>query len=441
VGTYFSALSGTGNEYYQPDQKGFSLLLVTMCIFIVVFAIAQRVARNWGGMRRLIPPVQVPLTRLAVSVSILALLAMAVLCSIIPISGYAAAVIAQFRGGTAAAAMALATYNLVARKFNPVAWLLFLGTLGCTLLVSTVGEIGRRGMLGVFFAIAWMWYYFSLRDRPSGSTMVKLGVLFGCGLIVLLIYANFRGKGYGDDGSGRGYTLGTRIQQFTNALSNPSVQSHNVQSALRSDTPGNSMFIMENYPNPYPFDPFNGAKFIITNPIPRSIYPEKPKGLGITVQEQLQSPANLGVGILGHGWAEGGFVGVAGYAAFFGMFVAGIDNLNRRRVWNPFFMAAIGSSLGNVCALPRGETSLFLLQIMLSFVGVLFVIYPLRLVLGPFFAASTPLLTDSNRPLFEQAPDTAQADEYADYGSYGEQDTDGGHDAYRSLHTRGAVSS
>jgi hypothetical protein len=72
---------------------------------------------------------------------------------------------------------------------------------------------------------------------------------------------------------------------------------------------------------------------------------------------------------------------------------------------------------------------------------VLFVVYPLRLVLGPFFAASTPLLTDSNRPLFEEPSDGGQFDEYSDYGSYGEQDGDGGYEAYKTLHPRGAVSS
>lgn len=440
VGTYFAARSGAGTESYVPGDQGYSLLFITMGVFIVVFAIAQRLGSRWSGLRRVIPPVELPVTRLGILVAIAALVFAAIVCSVIPNTGYTAAIISQFRGGTAAAAIALATYNLLARKFNPIAWGVFLGTLVCTLLLSTVGEIGRRGMLGVFLAIAWIWFYFSLRDRSPTSTLLKMGTFLACGLIVLLIYAGFRGKGFANDGSGRGYTLATRVQQFADAVVNPTVESSNVQSALKSDTPTNSMFILENYPANYAYDPFNGVKFIVTNPIPRSIYPNKPKGLGITLQEHLQSAANLGVGIIGHGWAEGGFFGVIGYAAFFGLLVAGVDTLIRRRVWNPYFMAAIGSSLGNVCALPRGETSLFLLQIMLSFFGVIAVLNPLRLVLGPILAASPLLLTDANRHAFEPPAEEAHlADEYTAYDAYGSDavaDTD-----YHPAHYRGAVSS
>lgn len=447
VGTYFTVVTGVGSEGYVAGDKGIARLFVTTIVFVGTFAVAQRIGQRWTGLRRVVPRVEFPITKLGINIAILALLFTALVCSVIPNLGYAAAVLTQFRGGTAAAAMALATYNLLARKFNPIAWLVFFATLGCTLLLSTVGDIGRRAMLGVVLAIAWIWFYFSLRDRPPAATVVKLGVLLTCGLLMLLVYAGFRSKGFGEDTARRGYSLSTRFQQFSEAVTNPEVKSHSVQAAFMSDTATNSMFIMENYPEVYDYMPLHGFMFVVTNPVPRSFWPEKPRGLGVILQEQLQTYANLGVGIIGHGWAEGGMYGVIGYAVFFGLLTAALDNLIRQRVWNPFFMAAIGSSLGNVCALPRGETSLFFLQIMLSFFGVFIVLYPLKFLLGPLLATSSPLLTDSNRPYFEPPADDAEdrADSYpsGSYGAGGEHQNEqhGASDgSYSSGSFRGAVS-
>jgi hypothetical protein len=128
----------------------------------------------------------------------------------------------------------------------------------------------------------------------------------------------------------------------------------------------------------------------------------------------MGTPANLGVGILGHGWSEGGILGVIGYAAFFGFFAAAFDNLIRQRMWNPFFLAAIGSSLGNVYALARGETSLFLLQVINGFVGVIIVLYLLKLFFNPVMLASAPLYADGNRWAFEPDEDEPVEHDHAD---------------------------
>lgn len=406
IGTYFTMVSGS-NVY---GDRGRTLLFGSILIFLVVFFIAQRIGIKWDSLRRVIPAVQLPVTRQGINFAILALLGAGFLGAVLPNTGYLPALYSQLRVGMPAAAVALATYNLLARKFNPIAWLMFLGTLGFAALLSTVGDIGRRSLLGVILAVGWIWYYYSLRYRPAGPTAVKIGALLICGFFALVVFAGFRGHGAGSGVGRGGYSLQTRIQQFAEVLANPTIASGDVTSSIISDAPTNSMFIMENYPDVYPYDPFNGAKFLLSNPIPRFLWPEKPRGLGIVVQEQLQSPANLGVGILGHGWAEGGWIGVIGYAAFFGLLTAGLDNLIRQRMWNPYFLAALGSSLGNVYALPRGETSLFLLQVINSFVGVIAVLYLLKLFLGPVMLASQPLVVDGNRWAFE--PEDELADEH-----------------------------
>jgi hypothetical protein len=99
------------------------------------------------------------------------------------------------------------------------------------------------------------------------------------------------------------------------------------------------------------------------------MWPSKPEGMAVVVERQMRAQANLGIGIIGHGWAEGGWLGVLGYAAFFGFLAGAVDGLIKQRAWNPYFISAIGSCLGQLVAIPRGETSLFFLLVIAGFIG------------------------------------------------------------------------
>lgn len=428
IGTYFTAVSGYGTDLYTAGEKGWRMLFIGTLLFIIVFTIAQRFGRSWRWVGKVIPAVQLPITQMGINLSIVALLAGAFLGAVLPNSGYLAAMYSQFRGGMAGAAVGLACYNLLARRFNPVAWVVFIGTLGAAVLVSTVGDIGRRSLLGVMLAVGWIWYYFSLRYRRVTPTLIKVGTLMLAAFFALVIYAGFRGQGAGAGVGRGGFSLQTRFQQIAEAITNPTVSSGDVQSSIMSDAPTNSMFIMENYPERFPYDPFNGVKFILANPIPRFLWPEKPIGLGITVQHQLGSPANLGVGILGHGWAEGGWIGIIGYALFFGVLAASMDSLVKERMWNPYFHVAIACALGNVYAIPRGETSLMLLQVVNGFVGVIVILYMLKLFLRPIMEASAPLLIpiahSPEEPHHYEDEYTPTSDEYPSWSGYDGPESD-----------------
>src|SRR5690606_23255573 len=65
----------------------------------------------------------------------------------------------QFRNAFAATAMGLATYYLICRRFNPIAWGLFGTVLIAATIITTAGGAGRRNWLAVMLAIPWVWYY------------------------------------------------------------------------------------------------------------------------------------------------------------------------------------------------------------------------------------------------------------------------------------------
>ncbi len=391
VGSYFTVTLGVASDLYVPSEAGFSLLLVGVLLFLVLFGAGCALGGRLGWVGRLVPKLELPVTLAGVVACIVALMAAGVLASLLEMTSYLSALGTQFKPGLVTAGMALATYLVLARPFNPAAWAVFLPTLAVAGLVCTVGDSGRRALLGVMMAVAWMWYFYSLRYQTMRKSIVRLG---GMGVVTALMLATFATvrQESGAERAVEGFRIGTRIQQFARLIRNPTIQRGAYESMVFSDTPTNTMFIMENYPRSYEYLPFHGAVYFIGNPVPRMIWPSKPMGLGIQVQQHLGSPANLGVGIIGHGWAEGAWLGIAGYALFFGILLTAADRLTRERAWNPYFLAAMGSSLGNIFALTRGETSLFLVLAFTSFVGVAVVMCLVKWTLGPIAGASAPLL-------------------------------------------------
>jgi len=395
-GTYYTITLRYGSDIYVAGPEGLLKLFLAIPFFLILLAICFKIGERWKNFGKYIPALRLPVTDPGIVIATLLLVAAGIVASALPMVSYLNVLIVQIRGGMAGTAAGLATYYLIARKFNPIAWMLFGLVVVSAMLVGMVGETGRRGLLGVLMGIAWMWWYYALRHNSLGSKMVKLGSIGAVTFVFIMLYASFRGEG-GNTSADGGFSLSMRAQQITEFAKNPMIQKNAILNMMGSDAPTDTMFIMENYPNSFEYQYFNGALFFLSNPIPRYLWPGKPIGMGKMVQEQLGTPANLGVGILGHGWAEGGWFGIATYAIFFGILIGALDRLIRERSWNPYFVAAIGANLGNVFGLARGETSLFLLLVVSGFIGAVVVLYGAKMVFGPIMASGAPLLTIANQ--------------------------------------------
>ena len=214
---------------------------------------------------------------------------------------------------------------------------------------------------GLLLAGPWVLYFAKLRyARPA-----KLGVWMLAGgaaaMFALLVYSNIRSEEQRDAAS--------RARQLLEAVVNPRIDLRNISYMLYTDTAYNTMFILENYPERFGYQPLHGAWWVATNPIPRAIWAGKPAALGETLRDQMDSNANLGAGIVGQAWSEAGVLGVLYYAAFFGILLGIVDRTGGRAT-NPYFVVAIGASLGNMIAMARGDVGLFFIQVVASAVAV-----------------------------------------------------------------------
>lgn len=384
------AAKGTDNPglLYSAQENGPLILAILIPVFLLAYYAGDFVGARAGALTRILPRAEIPISTPGLWITIGAFCALGSAALLVGGTvretggnfSYTQVLALQFRNAFAAAAMGLATYYLVARKFNPAAWAGAGGVFIVTSIITTAGGAGRRNWIAVMLAIPFMWWYCSLRYRPVMKSLGKMAVPAAGGFVLLLAYTAVRHE------IGQRASVGERVGQLKSVVSNVEITDKAADIVFMQDTPQNTVFIIENYPKVYPRKPLVGLVYVLGTPIPRAIWPDKPMGLGIEIMEQMQAKATLAPGIIGHGWSEAGVIGVVYYGLFFGFLVMFLDVALRERAWNPFFVAGMGTCLGNMIAMARGDTPLFLVQVIAGWVAVFGVMYGVKVVFGPIAA-------------------------------------------------------
>lgn len=411
------------SPWYVVRGEYYGTLAATMVVFLWVFFLTYGWAFKWEWPGKVFPRVRVPMTNSACIVMITALTIAGLATLLIRGGSVSDNIVFFLRVPLASAAAGCATILVISNPRNPFWWAILIPVVMLGMLMSTVGSIDRRNFLSVIFVVVWVWYYASLRFQKPWAVFGKMGVVMAIGFVLLAMYNSVRQV------NSMGGSFEGRLKQATELASGGgkvfSIRNI-VEGILLQDTHVCTQAIMENTPDPWPYLPFHGFAFYFLNPIPRIYFPGKPEALGVMMQKYLQVPANLGVGCIGHGWAEMGWVGVLYYAVTLGAICAVADRLARKRSNDPFFLVTIGCSLGNVLGLARGETSLFMVLITVGLVSSLTVFYAMKLVLGPYMLVGIPLMA-RGRPVGEPIDEVTglPLDDLDGHGEGGATEDDG----------------
>ncbi len=413
LGAYFAAQGDvhTEGDVIPVTTRPWFTLVAGMTLFFFPFMISTAVGIRQAKLASRLPRLQIPLTGPAVIGSVIGLNIVA-LIFMIPAFNYFGLIAGNLRGQIAGCATGLATYYLIARRFNPAAWVLLAATFGVGFVVSTVGAPSRRMMLGVLMVIPWMFHFAVWRYGRPAANFARAGAFLVAGALAVIIYTPFRDPGGTSGTTFQSHTtVSGRVSQLLEIISNPQIDPKAVKMVMYTDTVPITLYAMANYPTPYNFEPLRGVKWFLLNPIPRFIWSDKPAALGFDMARGFRNAVKnftIGPGIITHGWIEAGYIGVLYYAIFFGLLCGVVDRALAERATNPFFIATIGSTLGNVIALPRGDTPLFLLQIAGGIVASTLILWCLNLAYGRVWSAFAPLLPPHLRhqPLADEgAPD------------------------------------
>lgn len=362
-------------------------LAIAQVVFLIVFLVSSRIAQQFGWLERVVPKDPVAPSFPLLLTWIFTLLIMGSAAAAVTRGGFGVLYIANIKSGLLATSVALAVYLLVSRKLNPISLAIVVGTVPLALAASTVGTSGRRGMLSVMLAGAWMWYFASMRYQKLSSMLARFAVAGVAVVFVVTAYSTFRHS----LGGAESEALARQATALRQGAANVQFSKDSFLKNLYQDSADNTVFIIETYGSAAPHNPLHGIAYYILNPIPRAVIGFKPEALGIELQKKRNATANLGPGIIGHGWYESGWIGIIGYAVVFGFVLSVIDLIVQRRAYSPVLLAPLGASLGNVMALPRGDTPLFAASITAEFIAPFLILYTIALFGRGFFGAFAPV--------------------------------------------------
>ena len=252
--------------------------------------------------------------------------------------------------GIGVTATGLATWALAYRIRNPV-FIAMVAVIALLSLAPHLTDYGRRGIVYVAGVIAWVLFYrVTFKFNPARVFIVTILVGFPM-LIVLAAFSEARVKRPDSTADAINYMMEADINKGMRRL------------ATFQGAAPISIWCLENFPKPYDYRHCYTAKASVWFFVPRSIWPEKPPGLGVSIPRMAGMRGvgglNVGAGLIGHACAEGGWYALILYAILLAIFLKWMDTLVLRRP-SPLYQIPLASALGELFATARGEVNYFI---------------------------------------------------------------------------------
>lgn len=221
------------------------------------------------------------------------------------------------------AALVASEYLLRRRKKSPIGLALW--------LVAMLGALvsGSRTP-GVYALFGFMLLYLGSRSlvkrRPEHEAFLRilavgvLPVLIG----ILLVFAGLIKV-----------TLGTLGVTGTTRLEKEAL-TQQVGTFSYSDVFENTCLLQEVYPDQLAYEPGSSLWALVVGPVPRSLWPEKPRGLAYRLAVERRGPEaaeaglSLAPGLVGELWVNGGWLGIAMGGVFLAFMSGGLLQFARR---------------------------------------------------------------------------------------------------------------
>ena len=282
-------------------------------------------------------------------------------------------VLSQFAKQFALKSFAFGIVLVFVAWFRDRANVFLLVMLGLFLLYSLVFSItvggGRRTFLAAIAGIPLGIYWLHFRKEKK-LKVIGLYSLAGVLLLFLVVaYGEIRHRGRGETRRDFTYAIESIRMLPTKFFSGDGKQ------LLGQHSTECSMLTRRAYANQP--EPFAVAKFILLNPVPRSLWPEKPVGLGYSLPKIMASRtrATWGPGVVGHAFHEGSLWFLVFYGTIFAGFVRFADELMARQPENPILIGTLVSTFPHIVGWVRGDIGTFSLQIIAGILAAIFIYF------------------------------------------------------------------
>jgi len=271
---------------------------------------------------------------------------------------------------------------------NNFLWLtLAVATFGMALILSMVGTTGRRPLLSLLLSYAFVFYYsqnyFHYRFRIT-LTILIAGLLVGQ---VLGGYSEVRHRIKNVMQVQQAEQARNTIESARMALKRAVEPDIMLRSGIiGSDAASISLAATELflYDSQWEPSPLHSLSCIISNPLPRQFWPNKPYVFGYTFPRDLGQwrfgYINWGPGVVGHLAHDVYWLALPIYAILLGTFLRWADAQIFSHPPNFYIVAILGSISGHMIAFARGDFAVFSVNIMGGFIGAYIALWISRIV-------------------------------------------------------------
>lgn len=239
---------------------------------------------------------------------------------------------------------------------------------------------GRRTIVSALGAIPIAYYWLVFRTSPNRmQLLIRYGALGVILLFILIVYGGIRHRG-----RTQGVERDLNYAMETIAMIPERFFEADGDQLLGQRAIECSMIANRTYQRRP--EPFAALKFIVTNPVPRSLWTDKPLGLGYTLPKdyRARTRATWGPGIVGHAYHEGSLFFVCFYGASFGLCLRLFDEYLARQPENPFLIGTLVAIFPHILGWVRGDIGTFTIQI----IGGLAALYVFRYISVIFASGS-----------------------------------------------------
>jgi hypothetical protein len=362
-GLHLATNNYMGFPVADPERSGLIYTLI-LSAFTVLYLIMYHFGWPARQLSRAVPITRSVPNDATLLVLAVVLLPIGVALRFVPVP-LIGTILGYFGYGLIATAAGFAGWTLMRHFFNPIYVIACSAIFMVASVASIIGVFGRRGLVAAAAGFVWGAFYSKLRFVKARWVVVALLILAGPGIYLTAAFTASRSV------SDSRSTVGTLLR----GMANPRFR-ETIPALLSGQSCGPiSFFVIENYPRVYQANFLGSVTYIFLSPIPRSWWPDKPTPISteIASNSRLSGVNRRGItlppGVAGYIAAEGGIPALFVYAWFFGCVVRFFDELVRRAWWNPLLIVPVGSALGQILGLFRGDMAIFTFAYVMSFTG------------------------------------------------------------------------
>lgn len=349
------------STYNLADPTGTVFRWLTWCVlFLIIFFFAYRIGFGARKVAQLIPAPSATVGLSSAWPLMIVLTMGALALKVVPIP-FVSALAGMTSIGLASVAAGIAGWVWGPRLFNPAVAIPAAMVVLANIAVANFAEFSRRPMVSVGLGLIWGMYYSSFRYKPVPSMVARIALVSIPPLILFSLYSSVRSW----------QTIGSTA--IVERMVSQGDATASIEELGQQDTARVGQWLMEYADRgAYETRPLFTVQYFFLFPVPRELFTivdtEKPWPVSTQMADLSNRKGvkrgNTGVtnpaGIIGNAAVEGGLLALVVYAAV-GAFVFRVaDEFIKRGAHSAFLVLPVGSSLGQVMGIARGETSVFM---------------------------------------------------------------------------------